>query len=40
MFVWELFLGLWMTSKGFDRSAPLVRASVAEAAERRTLSSV
>ena len=32
MFVWELALGLWLVFRGFDRSAPIVTASVAEAA--------
>jgi len=32
IFVWELSLGLWMTFKGFNRSAPIVVAAVAEAA--------
>ena len=30
IFVWELLLGLWMTFKGFNRSAPLMAASAAE----------
>ena len=30
--VWELVLGLWMTFKGFNRSAPIVVAAAAEAA--------
>jgi Domain of unknown function (DUF4386) len=32
IFFWELFLGLWMTFKGFQRSAPLMAATAAEAA--------
>jgi hypothetical protein len=32
IFLWELFLGLWMTFKGFQRSAPLMVAAAAEAA--------
>jgi len=32
IFIWELSLGLWMTFKGFNRSAPIVVAAVAEAA--------
>lgn len=31
IFFWELSLGLWMTFKGFNRSAPLMVASAAEA---------
>jgi hypothetical protein len=31
-FFWELGVGLWMTFKGFDRDAPIVRAMTAEAA--------
>ena len=31
-FFWELFAGLWMTFRGFDRSAPVVVAAMAEAA--------
>ena len=31
IFVWELSLGLWMAIKGFNRSAPLVVATAAEA---------
>jgi hypothetical protein len=31
-FFWELFLGLWMTFKGFQRSAPLMAATAADAA--------
>ena len=30
-FFWELGAGLWMTFKGFDRSAPIVAAAIAEA---------
>jgi hypothetical protein len=30
--VWELSLGLWLTFKGFNRSAPLMVAAAAEAA--------
>ena len=29
-FFWELGVGLWMTFKGFDRSAPIVQAMLAE----------
>ena len=32
IFIWELSLGIWMTFKGFNRSAPIVVAAVAEAA--------
>jgi hypothetical protein len=32
IFLWELFLGLWMTFKGFQRSAPLMVAAAAQAA--------
>jgi hypothetical protein len=32
MFFWELALGLWMTFKGFNRSAPLMAEATAEAA--------
>ena len=32
IFFWELFLGLWMTFKGFQRSAPLMVEAAAEAA--------
>ncbi len=32
IFIWELSLGLWMTFKGFNRSAPIVVAAIAEAA--------
>jgi hypothetical protein len=32
IFFWELFLGLWMTFKGFDRSAPIMVAAAARAA--------
>ena len=31
IFFWELSLGLWMTLKGFNRSAPIVAAATAEA---------
>jgi hypothetical protein len=31
IFFWELSLGLWMTFKGFNRSAPLIAGAVAEA---------
>jgi hypothetical protein len=31
IFFWELFVGLWMTFKGFNRSAPIVVAMTAEA---------
>jgi len=31
IFIWELALGLWMTFKGFNRSAPIVVAAAAEA---------
>ena len=31
IFLWELFLGLWMTFKGFKRSAPLMIEAAAEA---------
>ena len=30
-FFWELMVGLWMTFKGFDRSAPIVAAAIADA---------
>ncbi len=29
-FFWELAVGLWMTFKGFDRTAPIVVAAMAE----------
>ena len=29
MFIWELLLGLWMTFRGFERSAPIVTALAA-----------
>jgi len=32
IFFWELFLGLWLTFKGFQRSAPLMVEAAAEAA--------
>ena len=32
IFLWELFLGLWMTFKGFQRSAPLMVEAAAQAA--------
>ena len=32
IFIWELSLGLWMTLKGFSRSAPIVVQAAAEAA--------
>jgi hypothetical protein len=32
-FFWELFVGLWMTFKGFNRSAPIVAAAIAESAQ-------
>ena len=28
-FIWELVVGLWMTFKGFDRSAPILSGSAA-----------
>jgi hypothetical protein len=31
IFFWELIVGLWMTFRGFDRSAPIVAAMSAEA---------
>jgi hypothetical protein len=31
IFFWELVVGLWMTFKGFNRSAPIVVAMAAEA---------
>lgn len=34
MFFWELAFGLWMTFKGFNRTAPIVAAAIAEAATR------
>jgi hypothetical protein len=33
-FIWELVVGLWMTFKGFSRSAPLMVAAAAEAGSR------
>jgi hypothetical protein len=30
IFFWELFLGLWMTFKGFNRAAPIVNAMAAD----------
>lgn len=35
-FIWELAVGLWMTFKGFDRSAPLVAAVTAARAQVAT----
>lgn len=32
--LWELSLGLWLTFKGFNRSAPILAAAAAEAAGR------
>ena len=32
MFAWELLFGLWMVFRGFDRSAPIVAAAIAESA--------
>jgi len=32
IFIWELSLGLWMTFKGFKRSAPLMVEAAAQAA--------
>jgi hypothetical protein len=32
IFFWELFLGLWLTFKGFQRSAPLMVQAAAQAA--------
>jgi hypothetical protein len=32
--LWELSLGLWLTFKGFNRSAPIMVAAAAEAASR------
>jgi hypothetical protein len=32
IFLWELFLGLWLTFKGFQRSAPLMVEAAAQAA--------
>jgi hypothetical protein len=32
-FIWELAVGLWMTFKGFDRSAPAVAATIADAGQ-------
>jgi hypothetical protein len=29
-FFWELFVGLWMTFKGFNRSAPIIAGAAAE----------
>jgi hypothetical protein len=29
IFFWELIVGLWMTFKGFNRSAPIVMAAMA-----------
>ncbi len=34
-FIWELLAGLWMVFKGFDRSAPIVAAAMAESSLRR-----
>jgi hypothetical protein len=36
IFFWELFLGLWMTFKGFNRSAPLMAAETARPVETAT----
>ena len=33
IFAWELGLGLWLTFKGFDRSAPIMVAAAADAAD-------
>ncbi len=41
IFFWELFVGLWMTFKGFNRSAPIVMAAMGtDAAPERTATSV
>ena len=32
-FIWELAVGLWMTFKGFNRTAPVVAAAIAEAGQ-------
>ncbi len=34
IFFWELFVGLWMTFKGFNRSAPIVMAAMGTAGAR------
>ena len=34
IFLWELSLGLWMTFKGFNRSAPIMVAAAADAGSR------
>jgi uncharacterized protein DUF4386 len=39
IFVWELGLGLWLTFKGFDRSAPLMVAAAADGTDVGDLSS-
>ena len=39
IFAWELGLGLWLTFKGFDRSAPIMVAAAADAADMGDASS-
>ena len=41
-FIWELVIGLWMTFKGFNRSAPIVMAAMGTASPpaERTATSV
>ena len=39
IFVWELGLGLWLTFKGFNRSAPLMVAAAADGTDVGDLSS-
>jgi hypothetical protein len=39
-FIWELVIGLWLTFKGFDRSAPVVAASTVAASTAPTQSAI
>ena len=40
IFFWELFAGLWMTFKGFNRTAPIVMAMSDEAAAEPTTTAI
>jgi hypothetical protein len=40
IFFWELIVGLWMTFKGFNRSAPIVMAMSGEAAAEPTTTAI
>jgi Domain of unknown function (DUF4386) len=40
IFVWELGLGLWLTFKGFNRSAPLMVAAAADRGDAGHVSSI